>query len=371
MKKILSLLFIIIFTLFVTLFNKSKEYFINVNTREADEKVYSDYIDNLEVENLELPVKGASGYASISLNLKENYHNESQTLSLINEGEGFKILKENGSWWNVEYKGLTGWIEHEYCFINLPDVIPSIIYNNTNAYLSKFTSSGKEIPNLTGEILYNSKFYNERLGRDEYIVPVFYSTARKICIAQQNALDEGNSIIIYEAFRPYEVQKKIINELTTLANSDAEVMKGINSYPWTMSWFINTKISNHQKGVAVDVGLAKVNTRKSNTSGKYIYTKVTDYTEYTMPTQIHELSIASATFTEPVSSLSETAWKKSTLSSSMNSESIKLQSYFTNAGFTPLASEWWHFNDLESLNTVHDSSMGNYIITECLSSAPY
>jgi hypothetical protein len=26
-----------------------------------------------------------------------------------------------------------------------------------------------------------------------------------------------------------------------------------------------------------------------------------------------------------------------------------MQRYFTDAGFTPIASEWWHFNDLASV----------------------
>ena len=37
--------------------------------------------------------------------------------------------------------------------INLPDIIPSIIYDDTNSYSSLFKSSGIDIPNVTGKKL--------------------------------------------------------------------------------------------------------------------------------------------------------------------------------------------------------------------------
>src|SRR5690606_3756850 len=95
-----------------------------------------------------------------------------------------------------------GWLQHKYCFINLPDIIPSIIYDNTNTYASKFASSGFEIPGISDQALYSGKTYNERLAKDEYIMPVLYSMAPKIYMAQQLALLEGNALKIYESFRP-------------------------------------------------------------------------------------------------------------------------------------------------------------------------
>ena len=94
-------------------------------------------------------------------------------------------------------------------------------------------------------------------------------------------------------------------------------------------------------------------------------------TEYAMPTTIHELSVSSAVFTVPITSKSSTAWKDATLADSMNEAAILLQTYCTNAGLTPLASEWWHFNDLDALNETADNmSLGNYILTETYSTKP-
>lgn len=65
------------------------------------------------------------------------------------------------------------------------------------------------------------------------------------------------------------------------------------------------------------------------------------------------------------------AWKEAELRPEMNQAALSLQDYFVNAGMTPLASEWWHFNDLEAKDQVEDhESDGEYSITDVLSSQP-
>ncbi len=321
--------------------------------------------------NLELPVMGATGYASIATDLKTSANVDSETIEILKAGTGFEIIKQEGKWWFIQNDNISGWVQHKYCFINLPDVIPSIIYDNTNTYSSQFVSSGKSIPNITGQSLYSGKTYNNRLGKEEFIVPVLYSMSKKIFLAQQYALEDGNSLIIYEGYRPYAVQQAVVSALTRLANEDLEVMEGINTYPWSTNWFIATSISNHQMGYAIDVSLAKINSKKEITIGDYAGIEVTSYQEYTMPTEIHELSMASATFTAPVRSKSSTAWKDAVLADTMNEAAINLQTYCTNAGLTPLASEWWHFNDLDARNeTIESPSDGSYILGENYSESP-
>ncbi|HWL23261.1 MAG TPA: M15 family metallopeptidase [Ureibacillus sp.] len=321
--------------------------------------------------DLELPVIGATGFTSVQLELKDAASEDSETVQILKAGTAFKILQENGSWWLIQNENSHGWVPHKYCFINLPDVIPSIIYNNTNTYSAKYISSGKSIPNITGQSLYQGKTYNNRLGKEEFIVPVLYSMSKKINLAQQYALADGNSLLIYEGYRPYSVQQEIVNELTKLATVDFEVEDGISRAPWSINWFIATSVSNHQVGYAIDVSLAKVNSKEEIVIGEYAGTEITDYTEYTMPTPIHELSLASATFQKPVSAISPTAWKSAKLADSMNEAAINLQTYNTKAGLTPLASEWWHFNDLDALNEVKDhSSDGGFILTEVYSEIP-
>lgn len=321
--------------------------------------------------DLELPVNGATGYASVLMDLKATADAGSETILALEAGTAFEVVEEVGDWWYVQTTTESGWVQHLYCFINLPDVIPSIIYDNTNTYASKFVSSGKAIPGITGVALYDGKAYNMRLGKVSDIVPVLYSMSKKINLAQQAALAEGNTLVIYEGYRPYSVQQMTVAALTNLAAADPEVMAGINTHPWDTNWFIATSVSNHQMGYAIDVTLAKITEQQEIVIGDYAATAITGYTEYTMPTTIHELSMASATFTGPVKSSSQTAWLQATLADTMNEAAILLQRYSTDAGLTPLASEWWHFNDLDArFATEENSSKGEYLLDATMSEAP-
>lgn len=309
-------------------------------------------------------------------------------LALVASGTPFTVLQEEGDWWQVavttdyftdeeqtqtQHGEITGWLEHKYCLVNLPDVIPSIIYDATNSYSSHFRSCGKVIPEVTGEAFYPSKTYNERLGKMEFMMPVLYSMAFKLCEAQQSALAEGNSLILYEGYRPHEVQTKVLNSLSAMTRTDPEVKEAVTGAPWRISWFISGGYSNHQRGYAVDMGLAKVSETKEYTTGGYRYVRVWNYERYEMPTPIHELSRAAATYTAPVTINSTTAWKNAEMTQAMasNEPALGLQRYCTDAELTPLASEWWHFNDLSTRSQVLDNQgIGDFLISSVRSAAP-
>ncbi|MCD7948215.1 MAG: SH3 domain-containing protein [Oscillospiraceae bacterium] len=339
-------------------------------TESAPADTYVNYLQESGV--FELPISGASGYASVSLRLYTDQSADANVIATLNAGQGFTILEESGDWWQIALDEKQGWVKHQYCLINLPDVIPSIIYDNTNSYASIMKSSEKDIPNITGQALYQAKMYSARFDAEVYVVPVLYEMAKKIGAAQQAALAEGDTLIIYEAFRPYDVQQSIAGNLRALMNADPLVEEGVTRSPWSMGWFIVTGISNHQRGAAIDVSLGKVVTRETRACGGYEYTAIREYSEYFMPTAMHELSAAAAIFLSPVSSNSATAWLDAEPAETMNREALLLQTYCTNAGLTPLASEWWHFNDLESRESaVNSGSVGKYFVQQNYSAVPF
>jgi D-alanyl-D-alanine dipeptidase len=195
--------------------------------------------------------------------------------------------------------------------------------------------------------------------------------AQKLWSAQESARASGETLVIYEAYRPYDVQMTIVRALQKLANADRTVMAGISTAPWALSWFTSTRLSNHQRGGAVDISLAKVTKTEEKRAGAYGYADVTGAEVYDMPTKMHELSEAAVAFTAPVSGSSRTAWKTATLSRKMNAPAKRLQKYLTDAGLTPLASEWWHFNDLDALElTSANMSTGRYVLSGVVSEAP-
>lgn len=53
----------------------------------------------------------------------------STVLRRLAAGDMFYIRRESGAYWQVcLLDGTVGWLENELCMINLPDVLPSIVY---------------------------------------------------------------------------------------------------------------------------------------------------------------------------------------------------------------------------------------------------
>ncbi len=330
------------------------------------EPVYLTYVS--EENYFTLPLQGATGYAAGSLNVRAEPTTQSEQRMTLAPGEPFRILSEEGDWWQVDVDGLVGYVYHPYAMINLPDVLPTAVYHNTNASASVLQSSFTAIPNVTGQQLYAAYGYNERLGREEFIMPVLYGTAKKIAHAQHLALQDGNTLINNELYRPYETQRKIVTELQNLSAQNAEVAQGITAAPWSISWFIATGLSNHQRGYAIDTSLGVVTATERFTAGDYAYEAVVSYEEHPMPTPIHELSYRSASLAYPVSSLNDTDWRGADVSPSFTEGARMMRDYCTAAGLTPLASEWWHFNDLARAQDAQ--SRGDYFIDRQLSVPP-
>lgn len=340
------------------------------------------------VENtgvFELPVEGTHGIAMIVLKVRDD---SGAAVDTVSAGTPFTILKENDTKVLARFAdGLTGWVDKNYIMVNLPDLIPSIIYKNSNAEASLFRSLGIEINGITGKTLYESKVYNEKLGREEFIMPVQYHTAKKIMEAQQIAKEQDLTIVLYEGFRPFSAQMEVVSAMTALANKDPAVRAAISKNGFSKDFYICTGVSNHQQGAAVDVSLAQVSkwadaSFNGNTISvpeayeEFWYGEVIadaldgirfgsrsfgivlpEETACWMPTPMHELSYLAGTFTRPTKTYTHGAWKTALENGSVKRAAYwtagaqKLQDIFVTAGMDPLASEWWHFNDIPSRNT--------------------
>ena len=297
---------------------------------------------------LELPVNGATGWAAHRTPLRSEPRRGENILLNLDPAHGFIIIEEYGDWWYVQLglnENLSGWVEHRSCFINLPDVIPSVIYNITNSTASIKRSRGVNIPNVTGLSLYNAYEFNYRLNRYSFIVPASYITARRLAEVQQSALADGNTIVVYEAFRPLSTQRVVSNNLRDLINVNETVRETINTPPWHIGWFIASGVSSHQRGSALDVSLRRIAEYEIRAAGDFIYKEVIGGSEHFMPSAIHELSPEAVVFSRPVNVGPNTPTDGLPFADTFTSGAMILQNYFLNAGFTPLASEWWHFDD--------------------------
>ncbi len=324
---------------------------------------------------------GSTGWSTTSLTLRAEASSSSASVGTLSAGTAFRIAAESGDWWQVTLSdGTTGYVEHSYCMINLPDVLPEMEYAITNSYYSIYVSSGYEIPGVTGTKLYSAgtaetegKVWNERLGKYEYLVPVMYSAAKKISIAQYNAYNLTNgqfTLKIYDSYRPHSVTTKIASALTSLYNSNSTVQRNIDystepsgaTYSWGYSWFLAQSLSTHNTGSAIDVTLCEYN----EDSGSW--------RELDMPTDVHELSSSAIKY------YSGSVSKSPSNYSGMMNDNSKLLDYifiggsyngysFQSTGMDTLASEWWHFQDNDTHRRVRSyaSSGCDFQVTECLS----
>ena len=327
-------------------------------------------LDNYDLD-YELPINGASGFSLISMGLRETPDENSNAITTIQPGYAFKIISAQDNWWYVYYDGMSGWVDNTFCMINLPDIIPSIIYVNTNSTSSVLRSSGYDLPGITGERLYNARAFSHRFGEEQYIMPVLYQTAGRIHNAQQTALENGDSLKIYETFRPWDVQVNIRSTLQALMNDNAAVHNGINTGGWRMSWFISTSVSTHQMGAAVDASLVRIIDYEVRTTGGYAYKVITSYEDYPMPTTVHELSAQAVVLRHGVQWNRTTGWGNVPFADTMTEGAKALHYIFVNAGFIPLASEWWHFDDMDARNAIRGRGInGNFHIKNSASEEP-
>ncbi|MCR5216044.1 MAG: D-ala-D-ala dipeptidase [Lachnospiraceae bacterium] len=316
----------------------------------------------------ELPINGACGYA---LGEMEVYDRNMGVIGTLKAGQAFVIQGETLDLLIIDYGGETGYVLKSLSMINLPDVIPSIIYDNANSYASILKSGEFDIPGLTGEKLYETYYENARLGYKEYVMPCLYYTAEKIAKVQKNCLAQGDCLYLVEAFRPYPTECTIRTTFSTLLETNPMAAMGVSNGTWGISWFVSMYLSNHQRGCAVDVSLVKVTDLGSQTIAGVEVPKVNAYEEYEMQCPLHDMSLAAVLFTAPVASQDPKAWKSAIYADNVTEATKKLHSYFADEGMSPLASEWWHFNDLEAKSFLDQNAMyGNYYLEENCSRLP-
>jgi D-alanyl-D-alanine dipeptidase len=321
---------------------------------------------------LELPVVGASGWAAASVVKREEPNANARQISTLSPGRGFVILDTAPNWWYVQLdNGETGWVDNRRCFINLPDVLPSIVYNITNATAAVFRSSSFVLPGVTGYRMYNAHSFNYRLGRYEYIVPGKYPLAHALFIVQQSALRNNDTLIIYEVFRPRSTQRAVVASLNRTLLEHEMANEAIANSPWNVGNFISQGVSNHQRGGAVDVALGIVNEIEIVQAGDFSYVRVADHTRIHAGSAMHELSPWSAIVDRPGAPSNAAVLAGNVDWSDAVTPGVeRLQRYFAAVGFRPLSSEWWHFDHPPSINQASSAGVGGEFYTETIYSFP-
>lgn len=211
-------------------------------------------------------------------------------------------------WWNNLLK-----VNKDITLINIADFIPSLdirlaLSRNPNF----FTIGGEKIPNLTMK-----QFYYNPESCDGTECWLKIEAAKKLLQAQQRFVKDGYGIIVYDAYRPYNVSKKINKIFGQFLKKKGEEFKAEWFGTLGQEWFLAQHASTHNYGIAVDISLKELSTGK----------------ELKMPSPIHTLDKRSA----------YDYWRNETSEATRNA--LYLREIMKSVGFTPLRSEWWHFSD--------------------------
>ncbi len=300
-------------------------------------------------------LKGMHGTAMGSVAIYSD-STKSQVIGTTTPGVIFDISGEKGNLWNIKYNGECGWVEDTKMAINLKDYFrgkSGISINITNASSSIMKVNGVDIPGVTGKDLYSSEFDN--------FVPLTYSFAQDLAKAANAAASAGDTIVVYEAYRPGGISGKVYSGVTSLvssgtikeATSDSQCKsssKGTyyncsydDTYPnfngvyWQRATFINNSNNSlHNYGCAVDVSLSGYND---------------------MPSAMHDLSANAVKFGGMRNSTAynwgqaNNKWFNSKFEKSNGATRLRNYMYGA-AGMKEITSEWWHYESPTCKNNI-------------------
>ena len=247
------------------------------------------------------------------------YTDTGALLGTATAGSAYCVLAEEDGRFQIRLGYDCGYIDSNYCMINLPDYMGELCsYDITNSYGSVFQVHDYAIPDVTGTVVKGYEHMQQKNG--DFLVPLLYPAAKKLVAAAEAALKEGYRLKIYEAFRPREATLSVYDLTQAIVqNMVPQHPEGLtyeqlmtDNGRYALSNFLAKGISNHNRGIALDLTLETLN-------------KV----ELGMQTAIHDLSW----YSEPAAN---------------NENANALRNIMTKAGLTTLDSEWWHFQDEEA-----------------------
>ena len=274
-----------------------------------------------------------------------------EVLGTAEKSSTFCVLDMKNDLFKIRYGDSYGWIDSNYCMINLPEFLGDLCsYNITNSVKSVFTVHGYEIPGITGTVV--EGYEKVALGRSEQLVPLLYPTALKLEQAATAASRQGYRLKIYDAYRPgkasenvREVTEALLEqplpettyqsipqtEMPTVAEGEILTYERLmtDDGQYSINYFISGFGSRHNYGVALDLTLEYAKNGR----------------ELEMQSAIHDLSYYSV--------LRRNKKNADALSRIMK-----------DAGFATLVSEWWHFQDDDAIDTLELKALWSGISAE-------
>lgn len=148
---------------------------------------------------------------------------EGAILGEVPEGQALCVLGEEDGCFQVEYQGCLGYIDSDFCMINLPEYLGDLCeYDITNSVSSVFRVHEYDIPEITDSVV--SGYENVCLGYEDYLVPYLYPCTAKLYQAILNAAADGYGLRIYDAFRPNEASVYLYETVGALLDEPVPII---------------------------------------------------------------------------------------------------------------------------------------------------
>ena len=310
----------------------------------------------------------------------------------IDGGDYAVIYAEENGKFLVTYKDGQGYINSDYCLINLPDYLGDVCeYNITNSYSSIFRVQDYDIADVTGEVI--PGFEGVYVSDNEYLVPYLYPCANKLSNAAAAAKEDGYMLRIYEAYRPHEATRFLydtvseqldnsvimrdeegniindnINPETGEELTEEEILLKKNQQELELLVMANQAMA--EQGVDTETpegaimlqqyldelraAMYGITYRQAMTDGRFQLSAF-----LAAVTSAHNRGIALDLTLVKADSDEELKMQSNMHDLSFNSiralnndNAQLLNKYMTGAGFNDLSSEWWHFQDDETRNAI-------------------
>ena len=240
----------------------------------------------------------------------------------VDEGAGDAIIEAGGEVMPVG---------PDLLLVNLPNIMPSAAYDVVYSYGATSNCGGIEIPGITGERIvgYAGGRQEDRyLAARQFAAPCAYRTALKAIGAAEALENCGYRLLVYDAYRPMSAQHRLSEAFEQAYNGNPAIREAVGG--WSLGWYVASGASGHNYGTDLDVGVCDL-----------------DGNPIAMPSTFDAFDEGGHLTKAPMAS--ENIGTESYCDAvSRNTACMKLHEAFTAAGFSELASEWWHFGDEET-----------------------
>ena len=258
-------------------------------------------------------------------------HRAGQPVSAQEQAQLDEQIPTADGWAIIEHDGTTYQVDPVFLLVNLPDVLPQACYDVVYSYASTSNCAGMEIPGVTGQCLNGyseGKQENAYWSHEEFVVPCAYATACKARAVCSELDQQGYRLLVFDAYRPMAAQWQLSDAFQQAYAENPSIAVSLGE--WSTTWYVAQGASGHNYGTDLDVGVCDQ-----------------DGDPIPMPSSFDAFDESGHLTYAPMDAgaITPESYRDAVVT---NDACMVMHLAFRNAGFIELASEWWHFSDMQT-----------------------